>query len=36
MLEPEDVASFVAVLASEAAWGITGSVQTIDQGWSAR
>jgi 3-hydroxybutyrate dehydrogenase len=36
MLEPEDVAAYVAFLASEAAWGITGSVQTIDQGWSAR
>ncbi len=36
MLEPEDVADYVAYLASESAWGITGSAQTIDQGWSAR
>lgn len=35
MLEPEDVASLVAFLASEAAWGITGSVQTMDLGWTA-
>ena len=36
MLEPVDVAELVAWLASEAAWGITGSVQTIDLGWTAR
>ena len=35
MLEPADVGRYVAFLASEAAWGITGSAQTIDQGWSA-
>jgi len=36
LLEPEDVAAYVAFLASEAAWGITGGVQTIDLGWTAR
>lgn len=36
MLEPEDVAALVAFLASEEAWGITGSVQTMDLGWTAR
>ena len=36
MLEPEDVANYVAFLASEEAWGITGSVQTMDLGWTAR
>lgn len=36
LLEPEDVAGLVSYLASEQAWGITGSVQTIDLGWSAR
>jgi 3-hydroxybutyrate dehydrogenase len=36
MLEPQDVANYVAFLASEEAWGITGSVQTIDLGWTAR
>lgn len=35
MLEPDDVAAQVAFLASEAAWGITGSVQTMDLGWTA-
>ena len=35
MLEPADVGAYVAFLASEAAWGITGSVQTIDLGWTA-
>jgi 3-hydroxybutyrate dehydrogenase len=35
MLESEDVATYVAFLASESAWGITGSVQSIDLGWSA-
>jgi 3-hydroxybutyrate dehydrogenase len=35
LLEPEDVATYVAFLVSEAAWGITGSVQSIDLGWSA-
>lgn len=35
MLEPSDVGALVAWLASEAAWGITGSVQTMDLGWTA-
>lgn len=35
MLEPADVGAYVAFLASEAAWGITGSVQSIDLGWTA-
>jgi 3-hydroxybutyrate dehydrogenase len=36
LLEPEDVASLVSWLVSEAAWGVTGSVQTMDLGWTAR
>jgi len=36
LLEPEDVAALVAYLASDAAWGVTGSVQSIDLGWTAR
>lgn len=36
LLEPEDVAGMVSYLASEAAWGVTGSVQSIDLGWTAR
>lgn len=36
LLEPEDVANFVVFLCSPAAWGITGSVQLIDLGWTAR
>jgi 3-hydroxybutyrate dehydrogenase len=36
MLEPSDVASYVAFLASEQSWAITGSVQTMDLGWTAR
>lgn len=36
MLEPEDVASLVVFLCSKAAWGITGSVQLIDLGWTAK
>ncbi|MDQ3396943.1 MAG: 3-hydroxybutyrate dehydrogenase [Deinococcota bacterium] len=36
LLEPEDVASYVAYLCSPQAWGITGSAQTIDLGWTAR
>jgi len=36
LLEPEDVGRYVAFLCSEAAWGITGSVQTMDLGWTAR
>ena len=36
LLEPEDVASLVVFLCSPSAWGITGSVQLIDLGWTAR
>ena len=36
MLEPEDIANYVSFLCSEAAWGITGSVQPIDLGWTAK
>ena len=36
LLEPEDVGAHVAYLASAAAWGITGSTQTMDLGWTAR
>jgi len=36
LLEPEDVAGLVSYLVSEAAWGVTGSVQSIDLGWTAR
>lgn len=36
LLEPEDVGNYVAFLCSEAAWGITGSVQSMDLGWTAR
>jgi 3-hydroxybutyrate dehydrogenase len=36
MLEPSDVANYVAFLASKEAWSITGSVQTMDLGWTAR
>ncbi len=35
LLEPADVAVQVAFLASEAAWSITASVQTMDLGWTA-
>ncbi len=35
MLEPADVAGLVSYLASEAAWGVTGSVQSMDLGWTA-
>jgi 3-hydroxybutyrate dehydrogenase len=34
MLEPSDVANYVAFLASEQSWAITGSVQTMDFGWT--
>lgn len=36
LLEPEDVAGYVVFLASEEAWSITGSAQTMDLGWTAR
>lgn len=36
LLEPADVGAHVAFLASEKAWGITGSAQTMDLGWTAR
>lgn len=36
LLEPHDVAGLVSWLASEGAWGVTGSVQSIDLGWTAR
>ncbi len=36
MLGPQDVANYVAFLASEAAWGITGATATIDLGWTAQ
>ncbi|MDT3682069.1 MAG: 3-hydroxybutyrate dehydrogenase [Truepera sp.] len=36
LLEPEDVAGLVSYLVSEAAWGVTGSVHSIDLGWTAR
>ncbi len=36
LLEPQDVANYVAYLCSEEAWGITGSTATMDLGWTAR
>lgn len=36
LLEPSDVASYVAYLASEEAWGITGAAATLDLGWTAK
>ncbi|MGL4608500.1 MAG: 3-hydroxybutyrate dehydrogenase [Trueperaceae bacterium] len=36
MLEPRDVANYVVFLASEKSWAITGSVQTMDLGWTAK
>ncbi len=36
LLEPAEVASYVAYLCSEDASGITGSAQLIDGGWTAR
>ena len=35
LLEPHDVAAYVSFLASEAAWGVTGSETKIDLGWTA-
>lgn len=35
MLEPADVAGLVSYLVSEAAWGVTGTVHSIDLGWTA-
>ena len=36
LLEPSEVASYVAYLCSDDASGITGSAQLIDMGWTAR
>jgi 3-hydroxybutyrate dehydrogenase len=36
MLEPIDVANYVKFLASKEAWGITGTVQSMDLGWTAK
>src|SRR5919198_2340195 len=36
LLEPAEVAAYIAFLCSDAAGGITGSAQTIDCGWTAR
>jgi 3-hydroxybutyrate dehydrogenase len=36
LLEPSEVAGYIAFLCSEAASGITGSAQVIDCGWTAR
>lgn len=36
MLEPSDVAGAVAHLASPESWATTGSVHTLDLGWTAR
>ncbi len=36
LLEPEDIAALVVYLCSPAAWGITGSIQLIDLGWTAK
>ncbi len=35
MLEPSDVAGLVSYLVSEEAWGVTGTVHSIDLGWTA-
>ena len=36
LIEPAEVADFVAYLCSEAAGVITGSAPTMDLGWTAR
>ncbi|HZW98636.1 MAG TPA: SDR family oxidoreductase [Trueperaceae bacterium] len=36
MLEPADVAGLVSYLVSREAWGVTGTVHSIDLGWTAR
>ncbi len=36
LLEPSEIASYVAFLCSDDASGITGSAQLIDVGWTAR
>jgi 3-hydroxybutyrate dehydrogenase len=36
LLEPSEVAAYVAFLCSDEASGITGSAQLIDMGWTAR
>ncbi len=35
MLEPADVAGLVSYLVSREAWGVTGTVHSIDLGWTA-
>ncbi len=36
LLEPEEVASLVLYLCSDAAAGVTGAAHSIDGGWTAR